>query len=375
MDIRRLKLFNSRNAAMLTNDLVQLVVEDQGGMVLEFSAKIANGGRINPHAIPSYRGTGSSVYSDENSEFWQNNPTLYQQAGSYLVFPKEDEHSTAASYWMVEQYGTDSEFGGVWLTSRMRNRLEGWQVRKLDLLLPNQPVHYTAYSFTNNAPEALEATIQSRTLLGPPFLEQGCVVNTNAEGFESFPIPNTVSRIPEGQFNDWKKVQTKESGALDLSEIPHPTNTVDFIKAKLNQGASIGYTSLINPRMQMAYVNFFPSKPSDEDELVFTHSSFLYQLGGMSQTPYALYDGGLDQQYMIELGEELTTTLESHQTKMLFHARSFSPYDNARLGGNFHSLEQNQEGILLKRTKTTALIPADPTFQAVRTLAKRFFEE
>ena len=76
MDIRRLKLFNSRNAALLTNDLVQLVVEDQGGMVLEFSAKIANGGRINPHAIPSHRGTGSSVYSDENGEFWQINPDI-----------------------------------------------------------------------------------------------------------------------------------------------------------------------------------------------------------------------------------------------------------------------------------------------------------
>ena len=373
MDIRRLKLFNSRNAALLTNDLVQLVVEDQGGMVLEFSAKIANGGRVNPHAIPSHRGTGSSVYSDENGEFWQNNPTLYQQAGSYLVFPREDEHSTAASYWLVEQYGTDPEFGGVWLTSRMRNRLEGWQIRKLDLLLPNQPVHYTAYQVTNKAPESLQATAQHRTLLGPPFLEQGCVVNTNAESFESFPIPNTQSRIPAGQFNDWKKIQTRENGLLDLTEIPKVTNTVDFIKAALNQDAPLGFTSMINPRMQMAYVTFFPSKPEDEDELVFTHTSFLYQLGGMSQPPYALYAGGLDQQYTVELGEELSTTLEPLQTRIFFHARAFAPYENARLGGNFHSLEQTLEGILLKRTKTTALIPADPSFHAARTLAKRLF--
>ncbi len=375
MDIRRLKLFNSRNAAMLTNDLVQLIIEDQGGMVLEFSTKIAQGGRINPHAIPSYRGTGSSVYSDENSEFWQNNPTLYQQAGSYIVFPQEDEHSTAASYWMVEQYGTDPEFGGVWLTSRMRNRLKGWQVRKLDLLLPNQPVHYTAYYFTNNSPEPLDAIIQSRTLLGSPFLEQGCVVNTNAESFESFPIPNTKSRIPEGHFNDWRKVQTKESGVIDFTEIPLPTNTVDFIKATVNTKNSLGYTSMINPRMQMAYLTFFPTAPTEEDELVFNHTSFLYQFSGFDQTPYALYAGGLDQNYTVELGEELQTTIEPHQTKMLFHARAFAPYDNARLGGNFHILEQIPDGIMLKRTKTTAIIPADSSFSAIRALAKRLFEE
>ena len=84
-------------------------------------------------------------------------------------------------------------------------------------------------------------------------------------------------------------------------------------------------------------------------------------------------DGGLDQQYTVELGEGFLTTLEPLQTRIFFHARAFAPYENARLGGNFHSLEQTLEGILLKRTKTTALIPADPSFHAARTLAKRLF--
>ena len=123
----------------------------------------------------------------------------------------------------------------------------------------------------------------------------------------------------------------------------------------------------------MAYVTFFPSQPEEEDELVFTHTSFLYQLGGMSRTPYALYAGGLDQQYTVELGAELSTTLEPLQTRIFYHGRAFAPYENARLGGNFHSLEQTLEGILLKRTKTTGFIPADPAFHAIRILAKRLF--
>ena len=51
---------------------------------------------------------------------------------------------------MVERYGTDPEFGGVWLMSMVRNRKERWMIRKIDMLLPDQPVHYTATFITNN---------------------------------------------------------------------------------------------------------------------------------------------------------------------------------------------------------------------------------
>jgi len=49
MDIRRLRLWESRNATVLTNDLIQVVLEDQGSMVLELSALLEKGGRINAH--------------------------------------------------------------------------------------------------------------------------------------------------------------------------------------------------------------------------------------------------------------------------------------------------------------------------------------
>lgn len=44
MDIRRLRLWESRNATVLTNDLIRTVVEDQGGMVLELSSISPQGG-------------------------------------------------------------------------------------------------------------------------------------------------------------------------------------------------------------------------------------------------------------------------------------------------------------------------------------------
>ena len=87
MDIRRIKLWESRNATIMTNDLVQVVIEDQGGMALELSTTTASGGVINAHLLPYYRGTETSVYSDDNSSFWKDSPYFYQRSGSYFSFP------------------------------------------------------------------------------------------------------------------------------------------------------------------------------------------------------------------------------------------------------------------------------------------------
>ena len=72
MDIRRLRLWESRNATVLCNDLLRVVVEDQGGMVLELSSDTPAGGRMNAHLLPHYRGSGTSVFSDENAQYWKN---------------------------------------------------------------------------------------------------------------------------------------------------------------------------------------------------------------------------------------------------------------------------------------------------------------
>ena len=87
MDIRRLRLWESRNATVLSNDLIRVLLEDQGGMALELSAIAPQGGRLNAHLIPHYRGTGTSVFSDENADYWKNSPYLYQKGGSYFSFP------------------------------------------------------------------------------------------------------------------------------------------------------------------------------------------------------------------------------------------------------------------------------------------------
>lgn len=409
MDIRRLRLWESRNATVLTNDLVRTVVEDQGGMVLELSALSPQGGRLNAHLIPHYRGTGTAVFSDENADYWKNSPYLYQKAGSYFSFPnfgpayesdqglQEQSGFTASSYWMVERYGTDPEFGGVWLMSMVRNRKAKWLVRKIDMLLPNQPVHYTAIFITNNATDPLVANTTWNNEVGSPFLESGCVLNASAELWTSAPelqLHGASSRLqPTIQFEDWKKAPLKEGGTVDLTEVPPPIGKTDLISGVIPRSANLGWSSVINPRQQMVYFNFFPGPAAlAEDEIGLNFNNFLFDFGGRSETPWAFYAGGMSQQYSLNcgsgtnnlytgmnnaqatdaiMGAETTVTIKGGETRSLFYATAFAPYDNNRIGGNFYTVEQVVEGLVLKRTKSYAFIPADSTFHCLRTLSKR----
>lgn len=409
MDIRRLRLWESRNATVLTNDLIRVLIEDQGAMVLELSAVTPQGGRLNAHLIPHYRGTGMSVFSDENSSYWKNSPYLYQKAGSYFSFPNhgpaheadqgEQEQSgyTASSYWMVERYGTDPEFGGVWLMSMIRNRKSKWMVRRVDMLLPNQPVLYTAMFLVNNASEDLVANAAWKNELGSPFLESGCVINASANTWGTGPedqLIGAVTRLqPDALFDDWKKAPLRTGGTVDLTEVPPPIGRTDSISGLVPRSASLGWTSVINPRQQMVYFSFFPGPAALEEEMLpINFNNFIFDYGGRTETPWAFYSGGMSQQYSLTsgsgtnllyrglkasmdaqsfLGVPTTVTIHPGETRSLFYGTAFAPYDNTRIGGNFYTVEQTAEGIVLKRTKSFAFIPADSTFTCLKSLCKR----
>ena len=409
MDIRRLKLWESRNATVLSNDLIRIILEDQGGMVLELSSDTPAGGRMNAHLLPHYRGSGTSVFSDENGEYWKNSPFLYQKAGSYFSFPnygpafsdgeEQQDHNgyTASSYWMVERYGTDPQFGGVWLMSMVRNRKAKWQVRKIDMLLPNQPVHYSACVITNNADVDLVANATWNNELGSPFLESGCVLNASAESWSTGDETSLIginSRLaPNTTFDDWKKAPLKAGGTVDLTEVPPVIGKSDFISGVIPKTANMGWSSVINPRQQMVYFNFFPGPAAlSEGEASINFNNFLFDYGGRSETPWSLYPGGMSQQYSLNcgsgtnnlysglekvnagdqvMGSDSTIVVKPGQTKILYYASAFCAYDNNRIGGNFNSVEQVVEGIVLKRTKSWAFIPADSTFHCLKELTKR----
>ena len=159
---------------------------------------------------------------------------------------------------------------------------------------------------------------------------------------------------------------------------------------RISPKADLGYSSIINPRMQMIYFSFFQGpQQRDEDAIPLNFNSFTLDFGGRSETPWALYDGGMSQQFSINcmngtnnlyhglrntsplLDADTVFTIEPGQTRHLYYGTAFAPYENARIGGNFYSAEQQEQGIVLKRTKSTATIVADSTFQALKGLSQR----
>ena len=52
MDIRRIPLWQSRNATYMSNNLVRAVIEDQGEVAIELSARSVQGGFVNALSLP-----------------------------------------------------------------------------------------------------------------------------------------------------------------------------------------------------------------------------------------------------------------------------------------------------------------------------------
>ena len=91
MDIRRIPLWASRNATIMSNDSIRAVIEDQGEIAIELSAANVQGGRVNAVSIPYFRGIGSGVLSDENTDWYKSKQRTYTAGGIYFTFPSSSE--------------------------------------------------------------------------------------------------------------------------------------------------------------------------------------------------------------------------------------------------------------------------------------------
>ena len=77
MDIRRMPLWASRNATIMSNEAVRAVIEDQGEITIELSCTNIQGGRVNALSIPYFRGIGAGVLSDENIDWYKSKQRAY----------------------------------------------------------------------------------------------------------------------------------------------------------------------------------------------------------------------------------------------------------------------------------------------------------
>lgn len=386
MDIKRISLWEGRNATYMANDSFSAIIEDQGEVTLELSAKLANGARISPLSLPYFRGTGSGVFSDDNSTWWRSRQGLYQAGGAYFNFPENNEDiiNSSNTYWMLRRYGIEDEHHGVWKYSDMKSRELGnrYHLGRVDLLLPGQNVIYTAIRITNIGDVELKGSPSWHSMLSTPLVETGAFISTNAKYFSAYPLARResgINRFASGYiFDELKKAPLDGGGYADASVVPPPTGTYDYLIGKLPEGDVANWVGVMNPRNQMFYLSF-TSKAVSEDDYQFPNVQIGQNYYGRMDAPWALFDGATPQVMALTVGFNSgpkgthNFSLLPGKSKTIYVANAFIGYDNPRMNMGFYSVDINPDGFYFKRTKSLFNVSADTSFSAIRKLSKRVF--
>ena len=301
--------------------------------------------------------------------------------------------------WNVLKYGTDFETGANWLLSSMDSPDTGYPcvMQKIDMMLPGHPVLYTSLSVRNTGTEDLPANVAWHNTVGAPFLETGCVINLCAGSFstavEKSEFESTGRLEIRKEFSDLAKAPLRAGGTCDLSVVPGMIGHTDFITGAVPHDIKLGWSSVINPRLQMVYFSFFPGPSAvEDDELPLYFNNLWLQYGGRPMTPWALYDGGTDQTFCLGvenstgyfaegldrslknptlLGAPTTVTIPAGAVRVQRYGTAFLGYDNPKMSQGIQSVEQVVEGVVLKRGKSWAFVEADSTFQLLRNMERK----
>ncbi len=387
MDIRRLALWEGRYATYMSNDIFSSLIEDQGEVLIELTSRTLSGARINALSLPYFRGTGSGVMSDENGEWWQGSQSLYQAGGGYFTFPSSSsEHiNSNSTYWTLRRYGTEEEHGGVWRLSEMKSREENnrFKLEKIDMLLPSHPVLYTAIRVTNTGSDTLLGSASWHSMVASPLLETGSLVSSNARYWTAYALSRRESGVnrflPGTIFDELKHAPLVRGGSADAGYVPPPTGTYDYFIGKIPDKVPLGWVSVNNPKCQLLYYLFTPRAEEEDGYFVFPNVDITENYLGRMDAPWALFDGATPEVRSVTLGFNTgpkgtrNMALEPGESKIILLGNGFMSYDNPRLGLGFFSVELSEEGMVFKRTKSWALLPADHKFKAIKALAAKLF--
>jgi hypothetical protein len=302
---------------------------------------------------------------------------------------------TANLPWKFRQSGLH-DIGG-WALSTMESPESDMPLsfRKIDAIIPGQNIHYTSIAVKNSGTRELEICAGWHNTLGAPFLAEGCRLSTCADAWITAPSGSefdTTSRfVPGAEFPNLREVPLLKGGKADVSIIPGPLGYSDFAAGRVPAGAGLGWSSLVNPALKMAYVCFFTGPAAaGEDDIIFRFNDLWMQYGGRPFTPWAPYEGGTDLTYCLGtensvaafaqglgyakqirkvLDVPATITIGGGEEKYLRYATLFAPYKKV-LDEGINSVEGESNSLICKGKGGHWHFTADPSFSLLKVLEK-----
>ncbi|MAG13446.1 MAG: hypothetical protein CMN78_02500 [Spirochaetales bacterium] len=411
LEIKRITDLSGRNATLLSNGIIRVVVADKGGMVPELSTPRGNGW-LNAHWLPHFRANSGIPYNEsKHGSIWPVE-LLYELAGNFPCFPNfgppgeaygvsHQAHGlTANGLWNVVSSGV-VEGEGVYVKSAIAASPEYPSLpvsyTKVDVLLPRHPVHYTLLTAKNAATESRMLNAAWHNTVAPPFLCAGCLIDACADRFATAPGDgefDTTGRLVLGaDFADLQSAPLKSGGTTDLRTVPGMIGYSDFVCGAVPENAAIGWSSVTNPILNTVYLTFFKGPTTaGRNDMILNFNDYWMQYGGRSFPPWAFYDGGTDLtfclgtenatgayanglQYALDnpeiLGKPTLFELAPGEEKTLSYGTALFAYQNMTLSRGVNSVELGAEELIIEGYGGEShQMPANGDFKALGRFAE-----
>jgi hypothetical protein len=404
-----------REATVLEHETLRVMIDDTGGMIPELSGKNGGGDWINAHWMPWFRANSGKPYSDaEYGSFWKSE-VMYNIAGNFPCIPNlgpghiingvhiPPNGWTANQNWRYVTNDIDEASGAVWALSVMESPDKAMPLSfsKIDALIPGQSAHYASIRVRNRGVEDIEICAAWHNTLGSPFFGPGCRISGSAKRWMTV-VPggefDTTSRLALGaEFDSLAKAPLLRGGKADISVVPPPNGYTDFTAGAVPHYSALGWLSLVNPQLRMAYVSFFTGPAAaEEEEIILYFNNLWMQYGGRPYTPHAAYEGGPDLTYCLGLeasvsawayglefsreqnsllGSPTTVKIPAMRQKTMRQGTLLAPYNDALLDEGIGSIEPGETRITAAGKAPGARMQgetfaADPSFRILKTLEK-----
>jgi hypothetical protein len=405
----RVRESGGREASVLQNGLLKVMIDDLGGMIPELSQR-RDKGFLNAHWIPEFRNNSGLPYDEKKSDVFWKVKLLSNITGNFPCSPnfgspetadgiEHPAHGWAANeVWRFEKSGIDPESGAVWALSTLESPEPRLSVsyRKIDALVPGEPVHYTSLEIENSGKTDLEICLGWHNTVGSPFLQAGCRIAASAERFST---PGAGSEFdPTGrlaigaEFHSLAKAPLRSGGTCDLTTVPGLIGYTDFISGPVPGDAALGWSAVVNPVLKMVYSCFFPGPAGvSGGELSLSFNDFWMQYGGRSFTPWAAYEGGTDRTFCLGtenvtaafgdglarsrerkelMGAPTTARIPAGGKRILRYGTLFASYEGDVLDAGIFKVDTGERALIFESGLGRGRIQADPGFEGLKALER-----
>ena len=403
----RIKETGNREATVLEHDSFRIMIDDQGGMIPELSALSGMAG-INAHWLPWFRSNSGKPYNEKTDrEFWKA-PLLFHLAGNFPCLPSFggghiiDEINmpthgwTANLPWKFKDIMRTEKI--AWASSTMKSPESAMPLsfKKIDAIVKGHNIHYSSITVKNHGKTDQEISAGWHNTLGAPFLAEGARISACADAWITSPkgseFEKTTRLAIGAEFKKLSRAPLIKKGNADISIVPGPIGYTDFAAGRVPAKADIGWSSLVNPGLKMAYICFFtgPAAAGDDD-IILRFNNLWMQYGGRPFTPWAAYEGGTDLAYCLGtensiaayaeglkyarkvkkvLDAPATVTIPAGKEMTLRYGTLFAPYTQNLLDGGIDEIEPEKGALLCLAKKERFGFAADPCFSILKELEK-----